>query len=144
MKKKKVEKLLIDPVFIPIDYDVYKKEKIYILNTQIKVLECIKTINRIRQLQKEKDELKKELYKTLRDALDLYYKIKESYMPIINNPQFMNKLKKTVEIAINYKKENESASLTYSKTITKTDEMDNELREIQAKLNALVSSKEVR
>jgi hypothetical protein len=145
MVKKKVaskKKVFVrpDPVFIPVNYEVYRKHKMNLLNTQIKVLECVKTINRIIELQKQKDSLKLELYRRLSEALRLYYQTQE-LLPTVNNPGLIKKLEKTVEVAVNYT--SGDSSLSFSQKVSQTDEVDMELREIQEKLNALNSSREI-
>lgn len=136
--KKKPVAVNSDLVFIPIVYGAYRANKINLLNAEIKVLECIKTINSIRELQKQKDVLKLKFYRNLSEALRLYYQLK-NFMPQVSNHGIVDKMRKSVEIAVNYTDSN--SSFSYSKKITQTDELDVELREIQAKLNALNSSK---
>ena len=138
--KKKQVRARPDPVFIPVVYDSYRANKMNLLNAQVKVLECVKTINKVKELQKQKEELKLLLYRNLSEAMRLYYKLQDS-MPLVANPGFMKKLEKTVEIAVNYSDSN--SSFSYSKKVSQPDELDSELREIQEKLNALNSSKDL-
>ncbi len=135
-KRRVVEK--IDPVFLPIVQGVYKKNKVNLLRAQVKVLECVKTINKIKLLQKEKDSLKLQLYRNLSDVLRFYYQT-QSVIPVINSPGNMKRLERTLEISVNYTEGDSSIKL--SKVVSKTDELDDELREIQEKLNSLNSVK---
>ncbi len=136
--KKKVIKS--DPVFVPIVYEAYKENKVKLLNAQIKVLECIRTIGRIKELQKQKKALKLEMYRHLSEAMRLYYQLQSDF-PSVNNPSFLKRLEKTVEIAVNYKDNN--SSFSYSKKVSQPDELDAELREIQDKLNSLNGSRDI-
>ena len=128
-----------DPVFTPITFDTYKKTKIDLLNAQVKSLECVKTITRIRNLQKSKEELKLELYKVLSEILRLYYQIQNS-LPVIKNPGFMKKIEKSISISISYKEEFPKTT-QYNTPIANsaTSELDKELKDIQAKLLSLNS-----
>jgi hypothetical protein len=135
-KRRVVEK--IDPVFLPIVQGIYKKNKVNLLRAQVKVLECVKTINKIKLLQKEKDSLKLQLYRNLSDVLRFYYQT-QSVIPVINSPGNMKRLERTLEVSVNYTEGDSSIKL--SKVVSKTDELDDELREIQEKLNSLNSVK---
>lgn len=137
VSKKKVVKS--DPVFVPIVYDAYKDNKMKLLNAQIKLLECVRTIGRIRELQKQKETLKLEMYRHLSEAMRLYYQMQD-YFPSVSSSGVLKRLEKTVEIAVNYKDNN--SSFSYSKKVSQPDELDTELREIQDKLNALNGSRE--
>jgi len=128
----------LDPVFIPVNYEVYRKNKINLLNTQVKVLECVKTINNIRELKRQKEELKLELYRRLSEAIRMYYQT-QNLIPLVSNPGLMKKLERTIEIAVNYKIPD--SSINFSQKFSRTDDLDIELREIQDKLNALNASK---
>ena len=123
-----------DPVFIPVFYNVYRNGKITLLNAQVKVLECIHTINRIRELQKQKDFLKMELYRHLSEVIKIYYQTQD-LLPLITKPNLMKKLERTMEVAINYQDTN--SSFSYSKKVSQSDELDVELNEIKEKLNSL-------
>jgi hypothetical protein len=137
--KKKVLAVKKDLVFIPVVYGVYKKNKMNLLNTQVKVLECIKRINNLQILQKQKEALKLEFYRNLSEAMRLYHHT-QSLLPVVIEPQPAKKIEKSVEIAINYQDSN--SSFSYSKKISQPDDLDSELKEIQEKLNALNSSRE--
>ncbi len=133
-KKRKSAPAVLDPIFIPINFDSYRENKMNLLNAQVKALECVKAINHIRELQKYKEQLKLQLYRDLSSVLELYYKVQDS-LPEVSNPSFMKKIEQTVEVAVKYKQEESFVPAP------KLDEVDSELREIQEKLNSLNSSK---
>ncbi len=139
VSRKNVSVFKPDPVFIPVNYGAYRKNKMNLLKAQVKVLECIKTINNIKELQRQKEEWKIELYRKLSEAMRLYYQT-QNLMPLVNNPGLMKKLERTIEVAVNYKVND--SSFSFSQKVSRTDELDVELREIQDKLNALNASRQ--
>lgn len=122
-----------DPIFLPIAYQTYKKSKVNILHAQVKILECLHTVENIRILQKQKESLKRELHTNLRELLRISQQV-QGLLPILNS-NLSKKIEKAIEPPINY---NSIQSFsTDSKSILQPDELDEELIEIQAKLNAL-------
>ena len=97
--RKKVVRAKVDPVFIPVVFNSYRTNKMNLLNAQVKVLECVKTINKVKELQKQKEELKLLLYRNLSEAMRLYYRLQDS-LPLVANPGFMKKLEKYLKVAL--------------------------------------------
>jgi hypothetical protein len=141
-KKKRVSKKrileAIDPVYVPIDFDAYRRDKANVLNAQIKVLECVKTIDRIRELQRVKSSLKLDLYKILADFFRLCAHLCQ-LLPPINNINLIRQAERSMEITINYTQRESYGE--FSGAQTRTDELDSELREIQKKLDMLNGSR---
>lgn len=140
ISKKKEFREVLDPIFIPVLYDAYRNSKVNLLKAQVKLLECVKVLNRLRELKKEKENLKLQLYRDLSEAMRFYYKFQD-LMPSINNPGLIKKFEKTMEIAINYQDGN--SNFSYSHKVSQPDVLDSELIEIQEKLNSLNSAREV-
>jgi hypothetical protein len=131
-KKVKVTKSeSLDPVFVPLGYGSYKRSKIDILSSEVKLLECTRTLNRIKELQDIKRKLKLHLYRNLSDVLRMCYQT-QVLLPEIRNRGMMRKVERIVEVSIGYKEDEKHL-----------DEVDKELREIQEKLNMLNSSKDI-
>lgn len=136
-KKKPIKKK--DLVFIPVDYNNYKQNKKNILLSQIKLLECARTIEKIKGLNKEKEHLKLEFYRRLSEALALYHKT-QSLLPVVeeSNP-VVKKNEKKLEVSVKY--QDSESSVSFTKSVSQMDELDLELKEIQDKLNSLNSSR---
>jgi hypothetical protein len=136
LSKKKIIRPSNPPIFVPIIYKIYRKNKMALLNAQIKVFGCIKTIDSIRNLQKKRESLKLELYRLLSQIIRLQHQT-QNLLPITKNLQPLKKPEKTIEIKVNY-----NDSPQYSKKVSQLDNLDNELREIQLKLNSLNNLKD--
>lgn len=126
-----------DPVFLSFPFQNYRRGKIDLLNTEVKLLECSKTLDRIKELRIEKGKLRTHLGKILFE-LDKKYNLAQDLLPELNQTYRVPRVEKKLEFSINYTEGN--SSLNVSKTISKTDELDEELREIQQKLLALNSA----
>lgn len=135
MAKKKVRsvKNKIDPIYIPIEYSEYRKNKIRVLQTQMRIIDCVGHLETLKKLKKEKLELFKEL-KTITSATEGGFAAIISNLPTISSKIEIKKA--TITQRINFEREISFTSTSIEKSQKETG-LDAELKEIQEKLNSL-------
>lgn len=126
---KKKEKF--DPIYLPIEKDEYKQNKIRLLQTQMKIIDCVGHLDSLQKLKKEKMTLISELKNMISESFKDFYVI-DSSMPSLS--QKIEFRKTTITQKINIEKE---ISVTRVEKISREEGLDKELREIQNKLNNL-------
>ncbi|MEM4330949.1 MAG: hypothetical protein QW273_03000 [Candidatus Pacearchaeota archaeon] len=136
--EKKKQRVSIDPVFIPLSYEEYKKGKINLLSSEIKVLESVRRINQIKEIKRQKELLRKEFYKRVEETIFLINQLK-NFIPNLKKDYSIFRREKVEE-----KKENiYSESSIHKENEERTDKLDRELKEIQDKLNALTAKSKI-
>ncbi len=120
-----------DPIYLPIEKNDYKQNKIRLLQTQMKIIDCVAHLDNLQKLKKEKMNLISELKNMISESSKDFYAI-NSAMPSLNQKTEFKKT--TVTQKINVEKE---ITVTRVERISRDEGLDKELREIQDKLNNL-------
>ena len=111
-----------EEIYISISPDGYKKNKSNILTSQADLLLTLKRLHNLKVLARQKNDLKKRLYKILSSTL--------SYIASIQGEMPTPKLPKSIQ-----KEEPDKLKESFSRR----EEIENELRLIQEKLQELNS-----
>jgi hypothetical protein len=129
--KKKSLSVKIDPIYLPIEKPSYKENKIRLLQTQMKIIDCVGHLENLRKLKKEKAALFSD-FKTMISASVEDFRLINSAMPSVS--QKIEFRKTTVTQKINFEKE---ITVTRIERVSREEGLDKELREIQEKLSNL-------
>ena len=130
-KVSRAKKEKIDPIYLPIEKDDYKKNKIRLLQTQMKIIDCVGHLDNLQKLKKEKMKLVSELKDMIHNSFDDFATINNAMPLISQRAEFRTT---TVTQRINFEKE---ITVTKVERVAKEEGLDKELREIQEKLNNL-------
>ena len=134
-KKRSVRKP--DPVFLSIPSKGYKEGKVNLLTAQLKLLESVKNLERIKELQNEKEELKLKLGLGLSQIIEMYSNL-QKFLPVLNQYNEAENVElKLKDSLVSSVKKGQPANV--SQIVPQTDELDQELKEIQEKLLSLNS-----
>jgi len=115
-----------EDLYISISTENYRENKSNILMNQVHLLETLKRLNNLKVLARQKNDLKKQLYKLLT--------IIQSDIKSIQEKTPTPKIPKTVQIQIIEQQESRKEPI---KKNSRQDMIENELLEIQEKLRQL-------
>lgn len=136
--KRKILEVKPDPIYLPVSLPRYKRNKILILKTMVSMIECMRRIENIRNLKREKARLIGELRKLLNFSHTSANEF-DREIPIIQNKSEMRKVRVTQRVSFEREFSYEEPVFgDYSLGISqKTDALDRELAEIKAALARL-------
>lgn len=119
----------IDPeIFLPLEFNVYKRNKINLLKTHVKTVNTLERIKRLNELQKIKAQQRRLLRKILKEIKSHYENIQNS-LPTgleVGIPELIQKDKSNIP-------QRETTSAQFQPT----SRIDEELNKIQEKLKNL-------
>ena len=130
MKKsrKKVKAKTSGPLFVPINQGLQKDSKILVMNMELSMLKCMRAIEKIKRIQNEKNNLKKELNKFSKKTIEDFIKLKENLPEVIIE-------EKGPQIKVIKPKKSEIVKSEFAKI--RVDPLEKELEIIQEKLKKL-------
>ena len=131
VKVNHIKKERFDPIYLPIEKDDYKQNKIRLLQTQMKIIDCVGHLDNLQKLKTEKMKLMSELKNMIAMSSKDFYAINAAMPSLSQKIEFK---RTTVTQRINVEKE---ITVTKVERISREEGLDKELREIQDKLNNL-------
>ncbi|MEM4181778.1 MAG: hypothetical protein QXX68_01330 [Candidatus Pacearchaeota archaeon] len=136
--KRKTSEVKPDPVYLPVSLPRYKRNKILILKSMVSMIGCMRRIENIRNIKKEKARLIGELRKLLNFS-HTETNTFDRDLPVLSDKSEMRKFRVTQRVSFEREFSYEEPTAgEYSLGISqKTDALDRELAEIKAALAKL-------
>ena len=128
-----------EEIYLSLNKEDYKNSKSNILNSQANILKILKHFQNLKILSRQKDDLKKRLHK-LSSSLISEIELIQNKMPSSNIPEEIQiNIKKKEEPLETPKPKSKPKRVVVKRDLNKTQDIEDELREIQEKLKILNS-----
>ena len=123
-----------EEIYLSLNKEDYKNSKSNILNSQANILKILKHFQNLKILSRQKDDLKKRLHK-LSSSLISEIELIQNKMPSSNIPEEIQiNIKKKEEPLETPKPKSKPKRVVVKRDLNKTQDIEDELREIQEKL----------
>ena len=128
-----------EEIYLSLNKEDYKNSKSNILNSQANILKILKHFQNLKILSRQKDDLKKRLHK-LSSSLISEIELIQNKMPSSNIPEEIQiNIKKKEEPLETPKPKSKPKRVVVKRDLNKTQDIEDELKEIREKLNSLNS-----
>ena len=128
-----------EEIYLSLNKEDYKNSKSNNLNSQANILKILKHFQNLKILSRQKDDLKKRLHK-LSSSLISEIELIQNKMPSSNIPEEIQiNIKKKEEPLETPKPKSKPKRVVVKRDLNKTQDIEDELKEIREKLNSLNS-----